>query len=96
MPYIEDQIIAGYDLFSMLMDQDSKYWLVYEDITRSNFQLEEDFKELFMSMIKQDVVERATIEDVKKNKWYNGPIYSQTELQEIMARSYLGRTTKNV
>ena len=40
--------------------------------------------------VKLDIVDRATIEDVKKSKWYNGPIYTQTEVQTIMTNLDLG------
>jgi len=90
LPYKEDSHCEGHNLYKMLMDQDPEYWAVHRSLTRSKVHLEEEFKELFISMIKLDIVDRATIEDVKKSKWYNGPIYTQTEVQTIMTNLDLG------
>lgn len=37
-------------------------------------------------MTQVDVNERATIEEIKNSKWYNGPIYSQEKLKSYMSK----------
>ena len=46
-----------------------------------------DFRELFMWMVKEDPIKRATIQDVKSSRWYKGSIYTARELA-LIVRSF--------
>jgi len=39
-------------------------------------------------MVEEDYFERATIEEIKSSKWFNGPIYSPEELKAYMSKKY--------
>jgi len=90
IPYTEEKSPSGVDLYPLLKQEDPKFW---EHHTRFQKQTPdffgEDFKELFMSMIKTDSSKRSTIESVKKSNWYNGPVYNSEELSAIMMSKYI-------
>lgn len=86
VPYLENKKVGGYDLHNMLLKQDQEYWSTYQQLCHKNFDFEdlESFKSLFHMMTKEDVIERATITEIKKSKWYNGPTLNDTEYKAIM------------
>ena len=81
-PYIEDVRIEGHDLQELMKAEDPNFWEIHRKLQKNSYiDFSPSFKELFFSMVKSDVVERATIEDIKKSHWYNGPIYSPKEVE---------------
>jgi len=89
IPYSEEKSSRGVDFYPLLKEESPKFWefhCLYQKKSPDFF--DEEFKELFLSMVKTDSTKRATIEDVKKSKWYNGPIYSKEEMIEIMRSKY--------
>jgi len=44
----------------------------------------EDFKELFEGMCQYDSSKRFTLEQVKESRWFNGPVYTNQEIEKIM------------
>ena len=72
-------------LESLLKNEDPEFWSMHNKVSQTQVHLSNDFKNLFLSMVKYDPVERATITEIKKSKWYCGPIYTQIELLEIMS-----------
>mmetsp|Transcript_22495 Transcript_22495/g.19456 ORF Transcript_22495/g.19456 Transcript_22495/m.19456 type:complete len:105 (+) Transcript_22495:880-1194(+) len=63
----------------------NQFWEKVNDqrIEKNNFEISDDFKELFTSMIKYNPKKRPTIEEVKKSKWLNGPTYSDSKLKSV-------------
>ena len=49
---------------------------------------DKDFKELFWLMTKADPAKRATIDTIKKSKWYKRPIYTSDQYQKIMKKCF--------
>lgn len=90
LPYLEDRKVNGYDLFDMLKNEDPSYWNVYRDMCGLDLENEEfdSFKRLFQLMVKKDPVERATICEIKRSKWFKGPVLSEKEYTEEMAKHY--------
>jgi serine/threonine protein kinase len=84
-PYIEDNIIAGYNLEEFLKKEDPRFWEAHMASSDVKITPKESFKTLFMSMVNYDPIKRATIEEVKESEWYKGPIYSEDEIRENMA-----------
>ncbi len=84
LPYIEEVLVKGYNLFELLKAGDSTYWNVMAELNNPDLRFDDDFKELFMSMVKADPEKRASIEDIKKSRWYQGPIYTNKELVELL------------
>jgi len=79
-PCLEDTLVENEDLYGLMFDEEEKFWEVHNNIHKSKIQFEDDFKELFMSLVKANSNERATISDIKKSKWYQGPVYTPEEL----------------
>jgi Serine/threonine protein kinase len=84
-PYIEDSLIQGNDMQELLRTEDSLFWDIHADVLGDS-KLSPEFKSLFMSMVKEDVFERATIEEIKSSAWYRGPVFSDKELKIIVSQ----------
>ena len=85
-PYIEETKIEGQDLEKLLKEEDPSFWTVHAKLQGdSDLRISPCFKELFFSMAKTDVVERATIDDIKASAWYNGPVYTQEEVRSKLS-----------
>jgi serine/threonine protein kinase len=83
-PYIEDTEIQGNDLEAMFVNQYSNFWKTISQISEEPLEIERDIRDLIWSMTKMDPDDRATIQEIKKNKWYNGPVYSVEEYKKTM------------
>jgi len=44
----------------------------------------DEFKELVNGMLASDPSNRITVEEIKKSKWYNGPVYESERLKVVM------------
>jgi serine/threonine protein kinase len=84
-PGIEDATIEGYNLYELMIDGDEKFWEAHDKIQKRKFDFDQDFKDLFMSMVKMNPSERASFEEIKSNGWYQGPTYTQEELPAKLA-----------
>jgi len=74
LPYLEDPV----DKLSIMEHP------MFESKKHSPPEEERDFLELFKIMTHSDYVARATIGEIKRSKWFNGPIYDQGKLMEIL------------
>lgn len=86
MPYDEDSIIEGEDLWSLMLDNDPKFWEHHKKLQNFPKEPSKEFKRLFFAMTKDNPKERISIEEIKESKWYNGPIYDKSELDRVMKR----------
>lgn len=82
LPFIEDLVIEGYNLAELLKKESPRYW---EAMDRFGISLDPEAKSLFLSMVKTDPIERATICEVKSSKWYQGEIYTEKEAKQIIS-----------
>jgi carbon catabolite-derepressing protein kinase len=81
-PYLESTIVKSYDLEKMLLSGDASFWEAIKDCHGA--QCDDEFKALFMTMVRPNPEDRGTISEIKKSNWYNGPILSNRELKEAM------------
>ena len=89
LPHSEDNLVEGLNFSELLHNKDPLFWTKHEEIqTKYNNLLGGDFKELFMSMTRPDMGERATLEMVKRSKWYNGPSYSKEEMKSKLEKLF--------
>lgn len=79
-PYREKHNIRDYDLFSVLGT--SLFWELHHELNK-NFIDSHSFKDLFDRMTQREPMNRITISDIKKHKWFNGRKYSQDELEML-------------
>ncbi len=80
-PYKEDEKHCSSALSDLLREESPEFWVMHAQLSKNKINLSEDFKALFISMIKQDNIERATIEDIKRSSWYSGPTYTPEQLK---------------
>jgi len=85
-PYIKGSRVEGYDLEELLRNREDLFWQAHKQINKKQGNLSSEFKLLLSSMVREDVVERATLEEVKNSTWYKGPIYTQKELQKKLMK----------
>jgi len=85
MPYIEEKLNNGVDMFVLKECEPEKFWKQHCDYGKrpSSF-FSEEFKSLFQHMTKSDYKERATLSQVKTSSWYRGEIFSNSELEEYV------------
>jgi len=80
-PYLEDHKGEDGNLFELLKSESPLYW---KALAKFNIALSKDAKDLFLSMVHSDPVERATLNEVKSSKWFSGEVYSPKELKQIL------------
>jgi Protein kinase domain. len=83
-PYMEGNPIKGYDMHDILMNRQESFWDILISINRDCVNCDEEFKNLFLSMVNSDPSKRPSTDMIKQNKWYQGPIFSKKELNFIM------------
>jgi len=87
IPQMEDASFRGCNLYNALQINKSQFWAIHNDLKKNRNYYDADFKQLFESMTRENVSDRATIEQIKNSKWYNGPTYSDKEIQDIMNKN---------
>jgi len=81
LPYGEDDDYQGVNLYNLLLCNTNEFWRIHSRFHKKGMDtFDEPFKQLFISMVSADPSKRISIEDIKKSKWYNEPIYSDEEL----------------
>lgn len=82
IPHAEDELYKGVNLLELLNTNPTEFFKKHSTIQNQNLSFfDEDFKSLFVAMTKPEAGQRCTIKDVKKSKWYNGPVYTKEELK---------------
>jgi serine/threonine protein kinase len=85
LPHYESEPFRGMDLYGIMRNDDQKFWETHCKIQKKTPEFfSQEFKELFKSMTATKPNERASIEQIKKSAWFQGPIYSSEELEQIM------------
>jgi len=94
-PYVEDS-----ELYQDLMSSSSDYWTQLESCG-GKIKCSEEFKEIFMGMMKKDPEERYSLDYIRTKPWFKGPVYSENRLASIMKgkitriKLNLGKKKKN-
>ena len=90
LPHIEDQEHNGVNYFRLLQKTNkSDFWSsqsMYLKKKPSFFS--QEFKELVEAMLEFDCQMRPNLSEIKRSKWYNGEVYSATELKELMSKNF--------
>jgi len=96
LPHTEGMKYKGVNLFELMNEDNDKFWKTHLEFLgeEDNF-FDEDFKNLFNSMTKKKAKDRASIQEIKKSKWYNGPIYDDKELIRVMSH-YIPNNSRTV
>eukprot|EP00330_Aristerostoma_sp_ATCC50986_P000798 CAMPEP_0114586476 /NCGR_PEP_ID=MMETSP0125-20121206/9688_1 /TAXON_ID=485358 ORGANISM="Aristerostoma sp., Strain ATCC 50986" /NCGR_SAMPLE_ID=MMETSP0125 /ASSEMBLY_ACC=CAM_ASM_000245 /LENGTH=304 /DNA_ID=CAMNT_0001781929 /DNA_START=198 /DNA_END=1112 /DNA_ORIENTATION=+ len=83
-PYVEGVVGQGYDFAKLLWGDHKSFWKFHEKNLPEGVEFDMDFLELFKSMISKHTSKRATLQDIKESKWFNGPTYTPDEVRDIM------------
>jgi len=84
-PHSENNPLEGIDLVDLMYNNNEEFWNKHCEIQeREPSFYDRSFRELFNNMVKFNPEERLTLKQIKQTKWYNGPIYTPTELQKRM------------
>jgi len=84
LPYDENGPIKGYDLQGLLYRDPKGFWDAHEAIRSPDITLDDDFKNLFISMTRYDPAARISIQEIKNHSWFRQNKYSESELSNIM------------
>jgi serine/threonine protein kinase len=89
LPHYENEDLGRISLYQLLQNNPDYFWKCHCMIHGYSFTFwDVDFKDLFCCMTKANPLERPSIEQIKKSKWYDAPIYSDDKLSEIMEQFY--------
>jgi len=83
-PYLEDRLVNGFDLHTMMLDGDVEYWDAIKECRLDVEIPSEEFKELFLGMVKRDPFKRLTLDEIKQSKWYQDEKLDSKELKRRM------------
>lgn len=73
--------------YPVFMKNNEKFWELRASQKGDETFFSEGFKELANGMLQADVEKRITLQDIKKSKWYNGPVLDSKSLKaEIKKR----------
>lgn len=88
LPHSERQLYKGMNLFNMIHEENTLFWQKHCEIQGKSQQFfDTDFRRLFNACVSVDPSERPSIAEIKKSKWYNGPVYSPQEYSKLMAKN---------
>jgi len=84
LPYLEDSLVDGHNLYELMMNESEQFWEIHQQLQGDQVEFDEDFKTLFMSMVRPNPSERITLNGIKKSKWYQEPIYTNKDLSATL------------
>lgn len=86
IPQMEEVNFEGIiNLYNLLQANPKDFWKIHCLLQKKEpSYFDDDFKTLFSEMTKHNPENRATIKEIKKSKWYNGPIYHHDQLKKLM------------
>lgn len=87
LPHAEDNRVGGVDFAGLLYTNNAQFWVKHCEIQKKPLTtFEQDFKDLFNAMVSINPSDRATIQQIRNSKWYNGPVYSPEEVKAKVGR----------
>jgi hypothetical protein len=66
----------------------NRFWEIHSNIKGDKSYYDQDFKDLFEMMTREDVDIRASLKDIKESKWFSKEIYEPKEFK-ILMKQYL-------
>ena len=88
LPHSEQKLYRGMNLFSLLSEANSVFWQKHCVIQGKSAQFFDiEFRKLFNACVSVKPSERPSLSEIKRSKWYNGPVYSQQEVIELMEKN---------
>jgi serine/threonine protein kinase len=89
MPHTEDKLYKQCDLQNLLKTKPEEFFKAHSILQgRDSSFFDDDFKDLFIAMTKDNPEERMKLRHIKETKWYRGPVYSLRELKKKVAQMF--------
>jgi len=89
LAHSENNLIGGVNFSELLHNNDPKFWTKHCEVQKKDSSFfDQDFKDLFIAMTRPKPSDRITIQEVKKSKWYNGPVYTPEELKAKVSKIF--------
>jgi len=87
-PFCERKEESGIDLihYDLFLNDKKGFWEAKVSHKKNKSFFSEEFMELINNMVAKDPERRYQINDIKKSRWYNGPIYTDESLKGEMER----------
>jgi len=80
MPFCENST-QGPDLLDLLLNNTEQFWEAHETMQGKPIEGDDGFMELFLSMTRKNPSERASLDEIRRSKWFQGSIYSTEQIQ---------------
>lgn len=86
-PFLEegDEITGKLNRYSEFLSKNERFWKKMETLTKTQGRFSPSLKELLNGMWAFNPDDRLTLKEIKKSRWYNGPVYQQNELEGALA-----------
>jgi hypothetical protein len=83
LPYNENRLVKGFDLYDLLKKNPSIFWRAHEDIFNYKGK-DEEFKDLFLVMTRADPDKRVTMQEIKESAFMKKETFTLKEVQETI------------
>lgn len=83
LPYKEDQLSNGLDLFELLQNNSEAFW-EFHSLKENEEKFSSELKWLITGMLKLSPEERLPLCEIKCSDWFLGNVYSKSELSDVM------------
>jgi len=83
-PFLEQLINGNTRSYEIFLANKEKFWKEMEGLLNNTVIFSDSLKELLNGMFAQDPSTRFSLEQVKKSRWYNKPVYPNEELKKVV------------
>lgn len=84
LPYLENEKVDDQDLYKFFIEQDPKYFEIHQKCIQRKALKTKELQKLIFLMTKFDPDKRISISNIRKNEWFQGPIYDICELRRVV------------
>lgn len=89
IPYSEEEEGQELTMLELMGCNPKLFWKKHSEVQEEGSTVfNDEFKTLFMGMTAFHSETRMTIQQIKESKWYQGAVYSQSELESILKKFY--------
>ncbi len=90
LPVLKNGFYKGLDMSEIVHNKIDLFWEIHDELRGyPNGFYDEEFKEIFTGMTREDPEIRWKLNDVKKSAWFNGEIFYPEEVRSILLQNIL-------
>lgn len=84
-PFLEEEEGQEMNLYNLMICEPGLFWKRHcEILDQEELFFDDDFKALFLSLVAFRPQKRATIDQIKSSRWYSGPVYTPSEVKDLL------------